>query len=202
MPKVHALLADAMRETTSTKIIDVASGGTCLLIASGTIAEEAAAILSAHLAVTLLTPIPIEGPWQRSYDMACGELQRLSGALGRFSVVIAGFRQRNPSGRGDQSYGAATDRVTSECDIIVDLSGGQALVSAPEKRDGYLRADPGNRAAVVKTCMEAIQLVGTFEKPLYIDLTEHLCAHKAYDAAKRVLELLEALSYDFWRFPW
>jgi ferredoxin len=25
--------------------------------------------------------------------------------------------------------------------------------------------------------MEAIQLVGTFEKPLYIDLTEHLCAH-------------------------
>ena len=46
-----------------------------------------------------------------------------------------------------------------------------------EKRDGYLRADPGSRRAPWPTPLhEAAQMVGTFEKPLYIRLDENRSA--------------------------
>ncbi len=51
------------------------------------------------------------------------------------------------------------------------------LFPAPEKREGYLRADPGKPLAVAAAVFEAAQLIGTFEKPLYVRLEEPLCAH-------------------------
>jgi ferredoxin len=57
------------------------------------------------------------------------------------------------------------------------VSGEQALVPAHDLRDGYLRADPDDRQAVLQVVLEARGLVGTFEKPLYITFSEDLCAH-------------------------
>jgi ferredoxin len=65
----------------------------------------------------------------------------------------------------------------SRCDLILDVSGGAPLFSAFELRDGYLRADPGDPAAVLRAVLEARDLVGTFDKPRYVTFTEHLCAH-------------------------
>ena len=48
---------------------------------------------------------------------------------------------------------------------------------APDLRDGYLRADPGNPAAVLRAVLKARDLVGTFDKPRYIAFTADLCAH-------------------------
>ena len=44
-------------------------------------------------------------------------------------------------------------------------------------RDGYLRADPRDPAAVLRAALKARDLVGTFDKPRYIEFKEDLCAH-------------------------
>jgi ferredoxin len=44
-------------------------------------------------------------------------------------------------------------------------------------RDGYLRADPGNPAAMLQAVLRARDLVGTFEKPRYVTYDATLCAH-------------------------
>ena len=66
--------------------------------------------------------------------------------------------------------------------IAYDLGGGTfdiSLISitSSELRDGCLRADPGDLAAVLKAVLKARDLVGTFDKPRYIAFTEDLCAH-------------------------
>jgi ferredoxin len=65
----------------------------------------------------------------------------------------------------------------SRCDLVVDLSGGAPLFPAHELRDGYLRADPEDAAAVLRVVLKARDLVGGFDKPRYIEFTEELCAH-------------------------
>jgi len=65
----------------------------------------------------------------------------------------------------------------SRCDIVLDLSGGPPLFPAADLRDGYLRADPGDPAAVLKAVLRARELVGGFDKPRYITFTADLCAH-------------------------
>src|SRR4030088_1490492 len=57
------------------------------------------------------------------------------------------------------------------------MSGGAALFPAPDLRAGYLRADPGDPAAVLRAVLAARDLVGSFDKPRYVTFTEHLCAH-------------------------
>src|SRR5262249_51123388 len=52
-----------------------------------------------------------------------------------------------------------------------------ALFTASDLRDGYLRADPGDPAAVLKAVLKARDLVGSFDKPRYVAFTEDLCAH-------------------------
>jgi ferredoxin len=51
------------------------------------------------------------------------------------------------------------------------------MVPAPQKREGYLRADPRDPLAVAAVVLAASHLTGTFEKPLYVRLEETLCAH-------------------------
>ena len=60
---------------------------------------------------------------------------------------------------------------------MLDISGGAPLFSAHDLRDGYLRADPGDPAAVLRAVIKARDLVGTFDKPRYIAFSEDLCAH-------------------------
>ena len=67
--------------------------------------------------------------------------------------------------------------AVSRCDLILDLSGGAPLFSAADLRDGYLRADPGDPAAVLRAVLKARDLVGTFDKPRYITFNADLCAH-------------------------
>ena len=67
--------------------------------------------------------------------------------------------------------------AVSRCDIVLDLSGGAPLFTAADLRDGYLRADPGDPAAVLRAVLKARDLVGTFDKPRYITFTDgHLRA--------------------------
>ncbi len=181
-PKMAALAAEAALALPLGKSIDVVSEGTCLIIGAEP-ALEAARELSETLAVTVLVPNADLVPTDRSFDCVVGIVRNVSGALGGFSVKIDALQQITPGGRGAFELSAPLDGASSACDVILDLGGGSALVPAPEKREGYLRADPSYPPAVAKAVLEASQLVGTFEKPLYVRLEESLCAHSRAEQA-------------------
>src|SRR5262249_2188054 len=88
----------------------------------------------------------------------------------------------------------SSNGAISRCDILLDLSGGSPLFTAPDLRDGYLRADPGDPAAVLSAVLEARDLVGTFDKPRYITFHDDLCAHSRsrITGCTRCLELCPA----------
>ena len=175
--KMAALIAEAALTPPSEKTLDVVSQGACLVLGSHEAAQGAAADLSRSLAVTLLTGSPEDVERSQDFDVVAGQLSKASGTLGQFQVRIDQFQQPIAGGRGAVQWTAPKDGAISNCDIILDLRADTALFPAPEKRDGYLRADPGSIPAVAAAVLEASQMVGTFEKPLYVRLEEALCAH-------------------------
>ncbi|WP_102107042.1 4Fe-4S binding protein [Oceaniglobus roseus] len=176
-PKQAALAAEAQLRVPLARTMDVVSEGTCLVLGAGAVAEQAARDLADHLAVTLLLSEPGDLPVSPGFDTAVGRLSRAQGALGGFEVRIDAFRPVIPGGRGAPTLEDPRDGAKSRCDIILDLSGNPPLFPAHEKREGYLRADPGSQGAVAKAVLEASHLVGTFEKPLHVRLEPSLCAH-------------------------
>ncbi len=176
-PKQAALLADAALVAPEPRIIDVESAGTCLVIGPASVAVLAAERLSETLAVTCLLSDGAAPPDRRDFDTIHGRIRRATGALGRFELVIDGLRQLIPGGRGGFDLTAPQDGAQSLCDVIVDLSGSAPMFPAPEKREGYLRADPGRPEAVFDALWQARQLVGTFEQPVFVALAPEICAH-------------------------
>ena len=175
-PKMAALVAEALLPQPVTPGLDVISEGTCCIIGPGSVAFDLAERLSDTLAVTVLVTDEAE-PLSRSYDVVRANLRSLSGALGGFTLRLDQVQQLEPGGRGAYAWSAPRDGASSRCDIVIDLAGQEPFVPAPQKREGYLRADPRDAVAVAHLAFEAAQLVGTFEKPLYVRLDENLCAH-------------------------
>jgi ferredoxin len=106
-----------------------------------------------------------------------GTIRSAKGHLGAFELTVDDYAAPNPSSRGTLTFGPARNDAKSRCDILIDLSGGAPLFPAADLRDGYLRADPGDPAAVLRAVLKARDLTGTFDKPRYIKFTEDLCAH-------------------------
>lgn len=177
-PKMAALIAEARLRAPDLPLMDVASGGLCMVYGSADVALEAAARLATALSVTcvLTEPAEIAAP-PADIDIVTGRIRNAAGALGQFTVSLDAFAELAPAGRGPRRFGDPRNGAKSECDIIVDLSGSQPLFPAHHKRDGYLRADPGDPLAIQRVLFDAAQLTGTFEKPLHIRFEESLCAH-------------------------
>ncbi|MHA1527654.1 MAG: 4Fe-4S binding protein [Alphaproteobacteria bacterium] len=178
-PKMAALIADARLPSPALPLMDVSSEGICLVYGAGDLAVNAAARLTATLSVTCMLSEPgeVSPPTDADIDIVTGRIRNATGALGQFALEIDRFAELAPAGRGERRFADPRDGAKSDCDIIVDLSGGQPLFPAHHKRDGYLRADPGDPLAVERILFDAAQLVGTFEKPLHIRFEESLCAH-------------------------
>jgi ferredoxin len=177
LPKMSALAAEALLPADPEKTLDVISGGLCLIVGSADVALPAAEMLKDHLGVTVLLSDANDATDVADFDIIIGKLRRASGALGQFEVVIDALQMVEPGGRGAPVLTDARDGGVSHCDILLDLRGGTPLFPAPEKREGYLRAEPGHAPAVAAAVMAASHLVGTFEKPLYIKMEPLLCAH-------------------------
>lgn len=176
-PKMAALLAEAALPMQGRKTIDVASEGLCLVVGAGDIVLPVAEQLSGALSVTACLTDSADPPERRDFDVIRGQLKNVSGAFGGFTVRLDALQQLEPGGRGARGFTAPRDGGASECDILIDLTGGSAFVPAPEKREGYLRADPRDPLAVARLVTEAVQMVGVFEKPLYLQVEPSLCAH-------------------------
>ncbi|MBT8409911.1 MAG: 4Fe-4S binding protein [Alphaproteobacteria bacterium] len=175
--KMAALVAEAALPVAAAKTVDVISEGVCLIIGPADVAVPAAQDLCEALAVTvLLTEGEVPGIDAR-FDVVKGTVRSAAGALAGFSVRIDALQQVIPGGRGAPQMTEPRDGGSSVCDIIVDLSGAPSLFAAGHKREGYLRADPKSLPTRSAALLEAVQLVGTFEKPLYVRLEPSLCAH-------------------------
>jgi ferredoxin len=177
LPKMSALIAEALLPAAPEKTLDVMSEGLCLILGAPQVALSAAEHLAPHLAVTVLLSEDSEPPDSRAFDVITGRLRRATGALGQFEVTIDALRQVEPGGRGTRMFTDPRDGGVSHCDILLDLRGETPLFPAHEKREGYLRADPGHAPAVAAAILAASHLVGTFEKPLYVRTDALLCAH-------------------------
>ncbi len=178
-PKTAALVAAAAVPMPSIVPVTLESQGVTLILGHDQTAIDVAARLSARLDVTvILTSLDgIIPPPKADFPIRKGKVRNASGWLGAFEVVIDGFAEPAVSSRGAMKMGAARNGLTSSCDVLIDLTGGQPLFPAPDLRAGYLRADPASPAEVARILFEAADLTGTYDKPKYIDFKPDLCAH-------------------------
>ncbi len=179
-PKMAALLAAAQFEPRPARLREITSDGLCLVIGAGQPVLEAAQLLSARLSVSLLITGGADDILPpRSGDIALytGRVAQAVGGFGSFDLTVDGFAAALPSSRGGLSFAPPQDGAKTACAVILDLTGGAPLFSGPRHRDGYLRADPGDPAAVLRAVLEAGELSGAFEKPLYVDYVAETCAH-------------------------
>lgn len=177
--KMAALIAEAALPDPGAKVMDVSSEGTCLILGDTDSAMAAANHLCDILSVTVLLSPDAELPLadDRRFDIVRGRVKNASGALGGFKLNFDALQERVPGGRGAFNWTEPKNGGRTECDILVDFRKDAPLFPAPDKREGYLRVDPGNAEARANVLLEASQLVGTFEKPIYVKVDDQLCAH-------------------------
>ena len=179
-PKIAALLAEAALDLEPTPTVSFASEGTCLIYGRDSDALEAAQQLKAKLDVTLLLTPDAEAitpPRVMDVPVFRGRISSAKGHLGAFAINVDGYAAAKPSSRLELTFEAPRDNAYSECDLILDLTGGAPLFTGHDRRDGYLRPDPGNPAAVQKAIFEIGELTGEFEKPRYVKYDANICAH-------------------------
>lgn len=178
-PKMAALLAAAAEPLPEVPLMDVEGSDVILIYGCGEEAVEAGTLLKEHLDVTVMIepPAAIAPPRTTEFPVVQGKVRTATGHFGAFEVTVDAFAQPAPSSRGALSFGASRAGVTSRCGIILDLSGGAALFTAADLRDGYVRADPRRPAEVLQAVLKARDLVGSFAKPRYIAFDPQLCAH-------------------------
>ena len=178
-PKMAALLAAAAEPAPELSFVNLTSDGVILIYGRDEQAIEAGNLLKDHLDVTVLIRPPAHVPPPRVTDFPVvrGAIRSAKGYLGAFELTVDGYAQPTPSSRGALSFPTTRDGAVSRCDLVLDISGGAPLFTASDLRDGYLRADPGDPAAVLKAVLKARDLVGSFDKPRYVAYSADLCAH-------------------------
>jgi ferredoxin len=192
-PKMAALAAAAAEPAPELSFVTLRSDGVILIYGRDERAVEAAGLLRDHLDVTVVVTRPgeISPPRVVDFPIVKGTIRSAKGHLGAFEVTVDDYAAPSPSSRNALAFGPGRNGAVSHCDILLDLSGGTPLFPAADLRDGYLRADPGDPAAVLRAVLRARDLVGDFDKPRYIDFTDHLCAHSRSNivGCRRCLDL-------------
>lgn len=177
--KMAALFAAAREPQEPVPLITTKSGGVVLILGVDERAVEAGERLADTLDVTVLIEPPAEivPPRQTVFPVLMGRIAGARGTLGRFELLVDEFALPAPSSRRVLRFDNPRDGAVSNCDIILDLTGGAPIFPAHEVRDGYFRAAPDDADAVERAILAAADMVGEFDKPLYIDFKADLCAH-------------------------
>jgi len=178
-PKMAALIAAGAEPAPDIPFVPMTSEGITLIYGRNEQAIEAANLLKDQLDVTvLIRPDAKLAPSRvTEFPVVKGVVRAAKGYLGAFEITVDDYAAPNPSSRAEFEFGHGRNGATSRCDIFIDLSGDPSLFPAGDLRDGYLRADPGDPATVLRAVLKARDLTGTFDKPRYITFSEELCAH-------------------------
>ena len=178
-PKMAGLLAAAAEPVPDFPLVSLSSEGVVLIYGRDESAIEAGKLLADHLDVTVMItrPAQIMPPSATSFPIVKGTIRSARGYFGAFELIIDDYAAPRPSSRDAFIFEPPRNGATSRCDLVLDLSGGPPLLPAHDLRDGYLRADPRDPAAMLRAVLKARDLVGSFDKPKYINFTADLCAH-------------------------
>ncbi|WP_456655175.1 4Fe-4S binding protein [Bradyrhizobium sp. JR3.5] len=178
-PKMAGLLAAASELAPPYPFVTLSSEGVILIYGRDDIAVEAGQLLADHLDVTVMImgPAQIAPPATTSFPIVRGTIRNAKGHLGAFELVIDDYAAPRPSSREALLFEAPRNGLTSRCDLVLDLSGGTPLFPAHDLREGYLRADPSDPPAMLRAVLKARDLVGSFDKPQYVNFTAELCVH-------------------------
>lgn len=177
--KMAALLAAGRLPPPAIPFVTLESKGVILICGRDAVAIEAGRLLQDDLDVTVMLRNleAITPPASRAFPILKGRVRSLAGVLGAFELTCDDVGMAKPSSRARLEFEGARTGATSRCDIVLDLTGGAPMVAADGLRDGYLRADPGSPQAVAAAIAKARDLVGTFDKPKYVEFKPDLCAH-------------------------
>lgn len=177
--KIAALLADAAFEPKPTGSMLLRSDGICLVYGAGQATLEIAEKLSTRLNVTLLLSDAddIVPPTIVNVPIYQGQIAGASGHLGDFEIMVNNYAPVMASSKDALQFLMAKDGAASKCDLIFDVSGGTPLFTGHEKRDGYFHVDPKHPAGVAEAMFAVSDMIGEFEKPLYVDFDADICAH-------------------------
>ncbi|MEC9368270.1 MAG: 4Fe-4S dicluster domain-containing protein, partial [Pseudomonadota bacterium] len=179
LPKIAALLAEAAHESRPAGTTPVRSEGVCLVYGAGQAALEAAEQLSGRLSVSVMLSdtADILPPTTVTVPIYKGRIARASGTLGSFEIVVDGYAPALPSSKTELAFLMDRNGAASKCDLIFDMSGGTPLFPAAERRDGYFHVDPKHPASIARAMFEISDMVGEFEKPIYVTYDADICAH-------------------------
>lgn len=178
-PKMAALAAAAAEPMPEVAFVQLESAGVLLVYGRDERAIDAASLLQEHLDVTVLLTQPdqVAPPRTTNFPIVKGTVRSAKGHLGAFDLVVDDYAMPQPSSLAALDFAPSRHGAKSRCDVVLDLSGGAPLFPAADLRDGYVRADPGDPAAVLRAVLRARDLIGDFDKPRYIDFDAGLCAH-------------------------
>jgi len=178
-PKMAALFAAAAERLPDFPFVNMSSEGVILIYGHDDNAIEAGKLLADQLDVTVLLRKPgaLTPPSITIFPVVKGTIRNATGHLGAFELTVDDYAHPLPSSRDTLVFEPSRDGAMSRCDLVLDLSGGTPLFPAHDLRDGYLRADPKDPASVLRAVLKARDLVGSFDKPRYINFTADLCAH-------------------------
>jgi len=186
IPKMAALMRQAGDKQRPSRSLSLISKGRCLIYADAARANggsgaalELAARLNDSLGVTVMiahADAMIEATSNAGL-VTTGVIQSATGHFTQFDLVINQFAEAAPHSRENLVFGPLQDGVETSCDILIDLTGDTPLFTSWEKRDGYLRAQQDDLISIARIEREAMQLIGEFEKPIYVNFDDDLCAH-------------------------
>ncbi len=179
IPKIAALLKESAYDVKPAGITNITSNGVCLVYGDGEQALEVARQLGARLSVTLVlkTSADMVPPTVAAFPIYRGEIAGIKGRFGDFEIVVDRYAAIVPSSKRSLEFQMERNGVSSRCSLIFDMTGDTPLISSPERRDGYFHVDPGQPGAVAQAMFEISDLVGEFDKPIYVTYDETICAH-------------------------
>lgn len=155
----------ARQDTAARPPVQYSSNGELLIIGTAALAMPLAEQLAPQLLVTVvLTDGPLQAslPGQVRFPVYAGQVLAVTGWLGAFEA----------SWQGRGVPGAVTNL---NVDLVLDLLE-TPLLSMHVAPRGYYR--PGcDTAAQQAAAAELVQLVGQFDKPVFFQYKERLCAH-------------------------
>ena len=177
--KMAALIAEAQYEAQPTRLMSITSAGQCLVYGKGQAALDVASRLSGRLSVSVLLVEAGDAmpPSLADVPIHTGRIRGARGSLGGFDLNIDSYGAIVPSSRGEIHFEALRNGASTTCDVILDMTGEPPLFIDGERRDGYVRADPKHPAGLAEAMFKVSDMVGEYEKPIYVSYDAEICAH-------------------------